>query len=63
MQESNTEEIRVMTHFYGPATLIRLYPHRDTKEMVWDVATDDGEKLHLSQRYVASLEVIEGAVA
>lgn len=54
---------RVMTYAYGPATLIRLYPHRETKEMVWDVETDDGEKLHLSQRYVASLEVIEWAAA
>lgn len=62
MQESNTEEIRVMTHFYGPATLIRKYPHRDTKEIVWDVVTDDGERLHLSQRYVEALEAIEEAV-
>lgn len=53
---------RVMTYAYGPATLIRLYQHRDTKEMVWDVVTDDGERLHLSQRYIEALEAIEEAV-
>lgn len=63
MNSIEKETIRVMTRHYGPATLKRRYTHRDTKEIVWDVVTDDGERLHLSQQYVASLEVIEGVVA
>jgi len=53
----------VMTHAFGPVTLRRLYPHRETKEMVWDAVADTGERLHLSQQYVEKLQVIEEAEA
>lgn len=49
---------RVMTNGFGPATLLRLYRHRDTKEEVWEVATDEGERMHLSQKYVARLPLV-----
>lgn len=49
---------RVMTHEFGPATLIRLYKHKETRETVWEVATHDGYHMHLSQRYVDKLPLI-----
>jgi len=47
----------VHTAYFGPALLIKKYPHRDTREMVWDVKTPSGESLHLSERYVKKLLV------
>ncbi len=46
---------RVFLKYFGPAALMRLYPHRDTKEMVWEVKADSGEQLHLSPRYIETL--------
>ena len=46
---------RVMTRFFGPATLIERYRHMDTREIVWDVLSDDGVRMHLSERYVSGL--------
>ncbi len=53
-------DVVLLKHF-GPATLVRLYPHRESKEEVWDVRAHSGESLHLSQRYVWSLEIINEA--
>lgn len=49
---------RVMTRHFGPATLIEKYRHMDTREIVWDVLTDSGQRLHLSESYVNRLSRI-----
>jgi len=50
---------KVLTHEFGPATLIKQYTHRETGESVWDVRADTGERMHLSQRYVEVLPKLE----
>ena len=50
---------RVMLREFGPGRLLKQYPHRDTREMVWDVLAETGERFYLSQKYVETLETIE----
>lgn len=46
---------RIRLYAFGPATLVKLYPHREHRELVWEVQADSGEHLHLTQEYVAKL--------
>lgn len=41
--------------YFGPAKLVKLYEHRDTSEVVWEVRAESGEGFHLSQRYVETI--------
>ena len=43
---------RIRLHAFGSAKLLKRYPHRETKEIVWEVFSDSGQRMHLSQRYV-----------
>lgn len=58
-QEPKGTHMKILTHEFGPATLIKQYRHDDTKETVWDVLADSGERFHLSQRYVETLPRLE----
>lgn len=53
---------RVLLRAFGPATLVKLYPHREHRQLVWEVLADSGEHMHLTSEYVAKLPA-EGANA
>lgn len=45
----------LILHGFGCAMVLRLYVHKDTKELCVDIKADTGEALHLSLRYMERL--------